>query len=148
MDYGVVISGVLTLVLGQALLRFVLKPIQNFNRERGDMSFLLIYFGSATVERSKRIKDDDYNLGLIGASLVACAAQIPFYNALAAVPPLKLPSKSALLIAATEAVNISDRIQKETKISTAPSIDSELAKIATLLKTPIPQLRVGVNSTQ
>ncbi|WP_137044330.1 hypothetical protein [Pseudolabrys sp. FHR47] len=135
-----VLSAVLVFVISQALLRFFFEPLQNFNRERGDLSFLLLYYGIPGLDRAKTVQDDDYNLGLIGPSLLACIAQIPFYDYFAALSFLGLPNRGDVQNAIVLTATVTADIRKETAKARDSSVDTRLIEIARLLKVPEPRV--------
>lgn len=75
-----VISGVVIYVVGQSILQFVLEPIKEFNKQRGDTSFLLLSYRATMM-------------------------QIPFYNLFAKFDVL--PAKNDVFKAAQEINGIS-----------------------------------------
>jgi hypothetical protein len=128
-----IVSGVVVYVLGQMILHFVLEPIKEFNRQRGDASFLLLKFRAKIANASNDDPDLQSEIKEMGAALVSTMTQIPcfdFCNRLGIVP-----SKREVLKAAREIVGISYGIGPKGKDTFTPSQNMEsAAEIARLLR--------------
>lgn len=133
--FWTIVSGVAVYVIGQAILNFVFQPIKEFNKQRGDTSFLLLFHQAKITNASKtnpKIPDDVKEMG---AALISTMRQIPFYNFLAWFRVFGLPSKEAVFEAARELNGIACATSPgENFKDGAVSNVKALEKIAQLLK--------------
>jgi hypothetical protein len=102
MDISIIISGVLVFVLGQAELHIVFEPIKDFNKQRGDTSYLLLRYQAEITNASALEKEDRAQIHEMGAALISTVAQIPFYNFLNWIGIFGLPAKEDVEVAAQE----------------------------------------------
>src|SRR6185295_1002163 len=52
--FATVLAGVIVFILGQLVQQFVLAPIKEFNKERGDTSYLLLRYQALITNASNR----------------------------------------------------------------------------------------------
>ena len=77
-------SGVLIFIIGQAFLRFVMEPIQELHKLRGEITSALIYYANVLISQSKLdpVADDEgarlYRQQ--SSKLMALISVIPFYR--------------------------------------------------------------------
>lgn len=93
-----VISGVVVYVAGQSILQFVLEPIKEFNKQRGDTSFLLLSYRAKITNAFNTDKKLQGEVKEMGAALVSTMMQIPLYDLFATcgiVPTRKNVFKAA-----------------------------------------------------
>jgi hypothetical protein len=76
-------SGVVIFVMGQAFLRFVIEPIQELHRLRGEITSALIYYANVNpdMQRPEPVAEEGARLYRQQASrLMALRTGIPFYR--------------------------------------------------------------------
>jgi hypothetical protein len=135
MDGSVIVSGVLVFVLGQSVLHFVFEPIKEFNKQRGDTSYLLLRYQAAITNASVLDKEDREQIHEMGAALISTVAQIPFYDFLSSLGAFGLPPKKNVEAAAREINSIVYSLQAgERYRNNAEQNVVALGKIGDLLK--------------
>jgi hypothetical protein len=80
---GGVASGVLIFIIGQAFLRFVMEPIQEFHKLRGEISSALIYYANVLINErplEKQAADGAEAYRQFASRLMALIAGIPCYK--------------------------------------------------------------------
>jgi hypothetical protein len=97
-----IVAGVMVYIIGQAILHFVFEPIKEFNKQRTDTSFLLL-FQQARITNAlnpdKKVSDD---IKEMGAALISSMGQIPCYQFLSWLNVFGLPHKQSVFEAARE----------------------------------------------
>lgn len=131
--FSTVLSGVLVYVAGQMTLHFVLEPIKEFNKKRGEISSLVLFY-RAKITNASEDEDAQRKIKEIGAGLMASMWQIPFYNALAFIRIFKLPKRAQVVEAAREMNGISFAMADSTIQNAALNNYNALKQIATLLR--------------
>ena len=134
LEFLKIIGGVAAFIIGQAILQFVFQPIKDFNKQRGDTSYLLLFHQSKIVNVTKD-KKACAEIREMGAALVSTMRQIPFYNFLAQLRVFGLPSKNSVLVAAQELNGIVYSLDSNEQHGNSAVTNSEtLQKISQLLK--------------
>lgn len=80
--FWTIVTGVAVFILGQAILNFLFQPIKDFNKERTDTSYLLLFYQAKITNASNsnpKVPDD---IKEMAASLVSTMGQIPFIASL------------------------------------------------------------------
>ena len=81
-EFWKIIGGVAAFIIGQAILQFVFQPIKDFNKERGDTSYLLLFYQSKITNAAKDVKAAA-EIKQMGAALISTLWQIPLSSFLA-----------------------------------------------------------------
>ena len=95
------ISGVVVYLIGQCILQFVLEPIKDFNKECGDLSYLLLFY-QAQITNAHGGKKEQDEIKQMGAALISTVMRIPFYSLLMRLKIFGLPSRANVFAAARE----------------------------------------------
>ena len=107
-----VISGVLTYVLGQLILKLVLDPVQETKRLIGKIAHSLIEHANVIqnpgVPTEEKMKETSEHLRKLSALLEAQLYLVPLYSATAFV--FRLPSREHLLSAARSLMGLSNSV--------------------------------------
>jgi hypothetical protein len=84
------VGAVLTFVFGQVVQRFLLAPLAAFHKERGDLSYLLLYYQAkiANFTLTDEARDE---LKQVGAAIISEAGRIPAYDSLSKWKVFRLP---------------------------------------------------------
>jgi hypothetical protein len=130
--FATIVAGVIVYVLGQIVQQFVLMPIKEFNKERGDTSYLLLRHQAAITNASGRNQEVLDEIQQVAASLISTVDQIPFYNVLCRVKAFRLPARIAIVEAAREVNGIVYRM-KVSNLGDAMENTLALEKITDLL---------------
>lgn len=97
-----IVSGVAVFIIGQAILNFVLQPIKDFNKERMDTSYLLLFYQAKITNAANSNPKAPDDIKEMAASLVSTMSQIPFYRFLVWSRVFGLPTQQAVFEAARE----------------------------------------------
>lgn len=76
-------SGVLIFVVGQAFLRFVMEPVQELHKLRGEVTSALIYYANVYISQEKLEPRADEGARLYrqqASKLMALISATPFYR--------------------------------------------------------------------
>lgn len=96
-----ILLGIAAFISGQAILQFVFQPIKEFNKERGDTCYLLLFYQAQITNATK--DESAYNeLREMGAALISTMTQIPLYSLLSFLGIFGLPLKRNVLEACRE----------------------------------------------
>lgn len=114
--FATVLSGVLTYVLGQLVLKLVVDPVQEAKRTIGEVSMSLIEHSQA-IHNPGVLKDEAMasaanQLRKLSSKLHGHLYLIPKYDRTAKL--FQLPAKAALLVAATDLAALSTTVYKAT----------------------------------
>lgn len=100
-EFWNIIGGVVAFIFGQAVLQFVFQPIKEFNKERGDTSYLLLFHLPQITSAAKNL-ESHAALKEMGAALISTMTQIPFYSFFVWIRVFGLPSNKSILEASRE----------------------------------------------
>lgn len=128
-----IISGVTVYVIGQAILNFILQPIAKFNEQRGDTSYLLLFWNAKPINASSNSGKAPKDVQEMGSALVSTMSMIPFYGTLSRCGLFSLPARADVMEAAKMLNSIShskDYIGPQNQNQKEEAVD----KIARLLK--------------
>ena len=100
--FWTIVSGVIVYVVGQAILHFIFEPIKEFNKQRSDTSFLLLFHQAKITNASNMDQNVQKDLKEMGPSLISTMKQIPFYQFLTMLGVFGLPPEEAVFRAVRE----------------------------------------------
>jgi hypothetical protein len=130
--FATIITGVVVFVFGQIVQQFILMPIKEFNKERGDTSYLLLRYQPSITNASGRDTKALDDIHEMGASLISTLDQIPLYDFISSISVFGLPSRNAVDEAAREVNGIVCRTRENSKTGASDNVLA-LRKIADLL---------------
>jgi len=117
MDFTVfitVLSGVITFVIGQLVVKLILDPVQDLKKTIGQISHVLVERANVIANPgvpSKEIMDDTSDsLRRLSAQLHAHLYLVPLYKQTSTV--FRLPSKDALLAASSNLIGLSNSVYR------------------------------------
>ena len=130
-----IISGVVLFLFGQMCMVFVLEPIKNFNRQRGDLVYYLYRFRNLIESPKLGLNESDEDtVGDMGAAVAGAVSEISFYGGLSKIGFLRFPKKTEVF----EAARIYTSLALKSKSKTLSLNDSDdISKVASLLKSEI-----------
>jgi hypothetical protein len=130
--FAAIVTGVVIFVVGQVVQQFVLAPIKDFNKERGDTSYLLLRHQAVITNASARDAKTVDEIHEMGAALISTVTQIPFYDSISSIRLFGLPSRQSVHEAAKEVNGIVYRMQAGGNVRAEENVRS-LTRIAQLL---------------
>lgn len=126
------ISSVAVYLIGQTILQFVLEPIKEFNKERGDLQYLLLFY-QVQITNARGSEDERNEIKQMGAALISTMAMIPYYPLLAQLKVFGLPSRENVFAAAREINGIVYGMMREQDANSSSGNTEALVKIGELL---------------
>ncbi len=109
-----VLSGVITFVIGQIVVKLLLDPVQDMKKTIGQVSHTLVERANVIANPgvpTKEIMDDTSDsLRKLSSQLHAHLYLIPSYNMISKV--FRLPSKENLLIASSALIGLSNSVYR------------------------------------
>ena len=109
-----VLSGVLTYVVGQIILKLVIEPVQDTKKTIGEVSHSLIEYGQAIhnpgLLPGEAMHEAANQLRKLSSKLHAHLYLVPYYSRTAKI--FGLPEKAKLLVASTDLVALSTSLYK------------------------------------
>ena len=119
MDFTVlvtVLSGVLTYVVGQLVVKIVVEPVQEIRRTIGQISHSLIeranVIANPGVPTEEVMRETSQHLRKLSSQLQSHLYLVPAYTTTARV--FRLPSKDALLSASRNLIGLSNSVHRAT----------------------------------
>ncbi|MER2511517.1 MAG: hypothetical protein ABTQ25_03690 [Nitrosomonas ureae] len=115
MDFTVfftVLSGVITFVIGQLIVKLLLDPVQDMKKTIGQVSHTLVerayVLANPGVPTKEKMDDTSDSLRMLSSQLHAHLYLIPSYDKTFKV--FHLPSKEKLLVASTALIGLSNSV--------------------------------------
>lgn len=109
-----VLSGVITFVIGQLVVKLLLDPVQDMKKTIGQVSHTLVERGNVIANPgvpTKEIMDDTSDsLRKLSSQLHAHLCLVPLYDATSKV--FRLPSKEKLLVASSALIGLSNSVYR------------------------------------
>lgn len=109
-----VLSGVITFVIGQIVVKLLLDPVQDMKKTIGQISHTLVERGAVIANpgvTTKEIMDETSDsLRRLSSQLHAHLYLIPLYGATSKV--FRLPSKDKLLVASSALIGLSNSVYR------------------------------------
>lgn len=130
-----IVSGVVLFLFGQMSMVFVLEPIKNFNRQRGDIVYYLYRFRTIIESPDLKLNESDEEfVGDMGAAVAGAVSEISFYDSMSQIAFFRFPTKVEIF----EAAKIYTSFAIKFKNKTLGSKDfDDISRVASLLKTNI-----------
>ena len=143
MDFTVfltVLSGVLTYVFGQLVLKLVIEPVQETRKTIGQISHALIEYANVIanpgVPTEEVIRNASAHLRKLASQLQSHLYLVPSYAATAKI--LGLPSKTNVLASSQYLVGLSNSLYRATERAYEQNAD-RVEKICDLLSIHLPE---------
>lgn len=110
--FWTIVAGVLVFVIGQAILKFVLEPLQEFRRTVSEIAHALIehanVYGNPGLGDEQKLKDASSALRKLSSKLHAQMYLTPKYSHLSKF--LSFPSEKAVSDAVTNLIGLSNSV--------------------------------------
>jgi hypothetical protein len=135
--FATIVAGVAVYVIGQIIQQFFLEAIRSFNKERGDISYLLLRYQAIVTNASAKDESVQSEIKELAASLISTMEQIPLYDSVSAIRAFRLPPRKDVYDAARELNEIAYNVgpnRSETIKGPAKANVAALTKIGNLLR--------------
>lgn len=99
---GTIIAGVAVFVVGQAVQKFVLEPIQEFHKKRAATASLLLRWQAKITNASRDAEDLPDQIRELSAGLLSSCTAMPFYKFFSGLGVFGLPGREDVVKACRE----------------------------------------------
>ena len=112
-----VLSGVITYVIGQFIVKLIIEPVQEMRKTIGQISHSLIEYanviGNPGVPSEEVMRDSSRHLRQLSSQLQSHLYLVPAYNLTAKI--FRLPAKEKLLVASGSLIGLSNSLFRKSE---------------------------------